>query len=335
MKFDKTGGLHNGDFPVEMNSIEVLNTEAVPKNEKLTLKNGETTPLNTRKGDTDEVRIEKGKLNKTESKFKGTVGGAVITFYMKSAGWCKSLITLLFFTLVAMTKVLADWFVGKWMSRELSLDEGTYPWIYLSIILTFGLLLLLRSLLYGITSSGASFILFKQLFHNILRRPLSFFDTTPSGQIINRCVGDVADVDLNLPSILEAFLNLSFTFIAAFVMLCVISPVHLLIVLLFMLVAKRSTQIFVNVTTELKRLNQIAKSPLISTIGEMISGTITIRQYSKIQYMKQKFIDNLEMFTITNGHLLFSVPYLRVRVKYLLFLVVSLSVVALYFNKSK
>ena len=50
--------------------------------------------------------------------------------------------------------------------------------------------------------------------------------------------------------------------------------------------------------------------------------------------MKQKFIDKLNMYMISEAHVNFSFPYLRVRVKYMLFLVVSLSIAALYFNKS-
>ena len=64
---------------------------------------------------------------------------------------------------------------------------------------------------------------------------------------------------------------------ASFVLLCIISPVHLVIILIFIIICKRSTQTFVKVSTDLKRLNQIAKSPLISTMGELINGSVTIR----------------------------------------------------------
>jgi hypothetical protein len=50
--------------------------------------------------------------------------------------------------------------------------------------------------------------------------------------------------------------------------------------------------------------------------------------------MKEKFIQNLDMFAVCLGHFSFSAAYLRVRVKYYLFLVVSLSIFGLYLNKS-
>lgn len=116
-------------------------------------------------------------------------------------------------------------------------------------------------------------------------------------------------------------------------MLCVISPFHLVLITLFIILTLRSTSVYVNVSTELKRMNQIALSPLISTVGEIIAGHITIRQYRKKEWMHQKFIQHLDLYTVTQGHLNLTIPYLRVRIKYLLMLVITLSVAALFFNK--
>jgi ATP-binding cassette subfamily C (CFTR/MRP) protein 10 len=140
-------------------------------------------------------------------------------------------------------------------------------------------------------------------------------------------------VDQTLPSTLESFLNISFIFLATFVLLCVLSPIHLIIILIFILASKKSTSIYVSVNTELKRLDQIARSPLISTIGEMINGSVTVKQYKKKDWMKQKFIRNLDMYTVTHGHLMLAYSYLRVRIKYLLFFVVAFSIGVLYVDK--
>jgi ABC-type multidrug transport system fused ATPase/permease subunit len=45
--------------------------------------------------------------------------------------------------------------------------------------------------------------LHQSMLTNILKSPMSFFDTTPSGRIVNRFSSDVAVVDNNLPQTLR------------------------------------------------------------------------------------------------------------------------------------
>jgi hypothetical protein len=88
-----------------------------------------------------------------EDKFDGTVGGDVISFYMRNAGSCKSIVTLLLFTVVITLKVGADWFVGKWMNFDFGFNRSTYPLIYLAIVLGFGVFTMIRSFVYGVTAA--------------------------------------------------------------------------------------------------------------------------------------------------------------------------------------
>lgn len=78
-------------------------------------------------------------------------------------------------------KLVSDWFIGAWVNKRFGLRDSIYPLIYLALVLLFGILSFVRSYVYGYTVSGGSINIFQKLLWNILRRPLSFFDTTPSG----------------------------------------------------------------------------------------------------------------------------------------------------------
>jgi len=78
-------------------------------------------------------------------------------------------------------KMTADWFIGAWIHKSMHLKPETYPRVYLLLIVLFGIVTVVKSLFYGYTQADGSVALFKKLFWNVLRRPLRFFDTTPSG----------------------------------------------------------------------------------------------------------------------------------------------------------
>lgn len=173
-------------------------------------------------------------------------------------------------------KLLADWFVGAWVRKSINLSPGSYPLVHLGIVIGFGLVTIIKSFFYGYTHAQGSVTFFSKLVWSVLRRPLRFFDTTPSGQIYNRCIKDIADIDQKLPTNLEMMLDFGFTFLATFALLSVISPVHLIIVLIFLAVCFKSTSTYVSVSTDLKRIHSLALSPVISTLGEIITGSTTI-----------------------------------------------------------
>lgn len=123
----------------------------------------------------------KGRLNVEEAKFEGTVTKDVILYYIQNIGGFKTFLTITLFLIVVGVKLASDWFIGAWVNRKFGFRESLYPLIYLGLVLAFGLLSVVRSCVYGFTITNGSLRISEKLLRNILRRPLSFFDTTPSG----------------------------------------------------------------------------------------------------------------------------------------------------------
>merc|ERR1740116_67557 len=82
-------------------------------------------------------------------------------------------------------------------------------------------------LLYLSTLTGAK-TLHSKMLSNILRNPLSFFDTTPQGRILNRFGKDVDVLDSQMPFILRGWMTCLLSVISTFLVIMVATPLAIL-----------------------------------------------------------------------------------------------------------
>lgn len=136
-------------------------------------------------------------------------------------------------------------------------------------------------------------------FHNkmaesVLRSPMSFFDTTPIGRILNRFTEDIGKIDMNLPWTIISFITTLLNGFVTFGVILSFLPLMLVVIVSLLFVYNYFRIRFVPTTRELKRLESIAKSPVLATIQESINGVETIKafhQRERFVYKSKKLID--------------------------------------------
>jgi len=77
----------------------------------------------------------------------------------------------------------------------------------------------------------ASRLIHNRLLVNILRLPMSFFDTTPSGRILNRFSKDIYTIDETIPRSLSEFLITVFDVINTIVVISYATPLFMVVIL--------------------------------------------------------------------------------------------------------
>lgn len=100
----------------------------------------------------------------------------------------------------------------------------------------FGLLLLAGIAVFGYSmavSVGGIFAsrrLHLDLLHNVLRCPMSFFEQTPSGNLVNRFSKEMDTIDSTLPQIIKMFMGSLFNVLGACVIILLATPVAAVVI---------------------------------------------------------------------------------------------------------
>eukprot|EP01128_Nolandella_sp_AFSM9_P006332 TRINITY_DN3225_c5_g1_i1.p1 TRINITY_DN3225_c5_g1~~TRINITY_DN3225_c5_g1_i1.p1 ORF type:complete len:1698 (-),score=443.16 TRINITY_DN3225_c5_g1_i1:254-4717(-) len=129
-------------------------------------------------------------------------------------------------------------------------------------------------------------VLHEAMLKRILRAPVSFFDTTPVGRILNRFGKDQYSVDESLPQTVGSAFRTSLSVLSVVIIIGTVTPAFLLAVIPLAYIYRFVQKYYLNSSREIQRLDSISKSPIFAMFSETIGGLSTIRAYQK----KDEFI---------------------------------------------
>lgn len=155
---------------------------------------------------------------------------------------------------------------------------GYYMGVYAALVVIFMLLIVWTSYT-TMVSAGvrASEQLHNMLLNNILRLPMSFFDTTPTGRIINRFSSDIFSIDEKLPWSFHDMFFCGVAVTGSLIVISVTTPVFLAIVPPIFVIYGFVMTYYIASSRAFKRIESVAKSPMYQHFSETLSGVSTIR----------------------------------------------------------
>jgi ABC-type multidrug transport system fused ATPase/permease subunit len=113
----------------------------------------------------------------------------------------------------------------------------------------------------------------------IFRSPMSFFETTPSGRILNRFSSDIYRVDEVLARTFNMLFSNSARAIFTMVVISTSTPAFLLFVIPLSYIYLSYQKYYLRTSRELKRLDSVTRSPIFAHFQESLGGISTIRAY--------------------------------------------------------
>ncbi|CAL1543597.1 unnamed protein product [Lymnaea stagnalis] len=261
----------------------------------------------------DDNKQEKFKLIEDEETDRGTLTWEVIHHYILSMGGYIVMFLVLFcFCLPVAGVTTAGWYLSYWLeqgagNQTLVVDNATITntrvvdnpdlGIYLMIYAGFIPLLIIVTIVrsFSITKAAlqASTNLHDVGFKKILQCPMSFFDVTPVGRIVNRFSADLDEIDVRLPMNAEIFLTNVLQVFGALAMIGYVSPWFLLAVIPLGILFFLLMIIFHVCVCELKCLDNVTRSPVISHMTASVQGLACIHAYHKTNDYIKKYCDLL------------------------------------------
>jgi len=130
---------------------------------------------------------------------------------------------------------------------------------------------------------------------SVVHAPVSFFETTPLGRIMNRFSKDIDTIDNTASDSLEMFLLSVANIGGAFVLIATVIPWFLAAVGVTMSVYYALALYYRASARELKRLDAILRSSLYAHFSESLTGLATIRAYGETERFRKESEDRVNI----------------------------------------
>ncbi|XP_062399832.1 ATP-binding cassette sub-family C member 12-like [Sardina pilchardus] len=276
-------------------------------------------------GQTADKTDSGNQLVKQEVSQEGSVTWQTYHQYCKAAGgYILFFFIMLSFALLVLTTIFGNWWLGYWLEQGSgvrnwtnSTDEGVsaadvslnpdlqfYQLVYGLSVVAMVIFSLIKGYSFTKAMLRASSRLHDTMFHKIMFSPMSFFDTTPTGRIMNRFSKDQDELDSSLPLNMENFLLHCLIITFTIVTIAAVFPFMLVALAVLGLVFVLILYLFKQSILEMKRMENVSRSPWISLTTSVIQGLSTIHAYDKreqyVELFKDKMDNNLNHFLLFN-----------------------------------
>uniref|UniRef100_A0A6B2KWK1 Uncharacterized protein n=1 Tax=Arcella intermedia TaxID=1963864 RepID=A0A6B2KWK1_9EUKA len=252
------------------------------------------------------------KLVEDEERKTGSVSWGIYLLYYKFAGIKTVFLIALFGSLTAGCALALNYWLTYWTNvssyyslvnttlanpvifDELSMGVYFYLVIYMMLGITQSLFFLSQSFTNSLVAVQAAKHVHHRMLKCIIRAPTSFYDTTPTGRILNRFGGDQYTIDVTLPFMLSIATSTIFGLLSILLIISSVTPIFLIVIIPLTFLYRYIQTYFLNSSRELQRLESISKSPIYALFSETLNGLSTIRGYGRSSAFYEDTLNRVE-----------------------------------------
>ncbi|XP_061235382.1 multidrug resistance-associated protein 1 isoform X4 [Neopsephotus bourkii] len=235
------------------------------------------------------------KLTEADTAKTGRVKATVYWDYMKAIGLFISFLSIFLFMCNHIASLASNYWLSLWTDDPVINGTQQYTNVRLGVYgalgISQGIAVFGYSMVVSIGGIFASRHLHLNLLHSVLRSPMSFFERTPSGNLVNRFSKEIDTIDSTIPPIIKMFMGSTFNVIGACIIILLATPIAAVIIPPLGLVYLFVQRFYVATSRQLKRLESVSRSPVYSHFNETLLGVSVIRAFEE----QKRFIKQNDM----------------------------------------
>ncbi|KAK1677416.1 hypothetical protein QYE76_038264 [Lolium multiflorum] len=234
------------------------------------------------------------KIIQEEEKESGQVSWNVYKLYITQAwGWWGVLLILAISLLSEVSRMASNYWLSYETSGGAIFDISMFLGVYVSIVAASVVLEFISILVIAFLGLKSAQAFFSKMFNSILRSPMSFFDTTPSGRILSRASADQSKIDTALLFYMGAGISMCISVVSSIAVTCQVAWPSVIAVLPLLLLNIWYRNRYIATSRELTRLQGVTRAPVIDHFTETFSGSPTIRCFEKVDEFYQINLDRI------------------------------------------
>ncbi|XP_058800223.1 ATP-binding cassette sub-family C member 4-like [Phymastichus coffea] len=172
-----------------------------------------------------------------------------------------------------------------------------YMYIYTAIVMSIFLVGIVRSFAFYQVCLSASQRLHDLVFGALIRATMRFFDTNPSGRILNRFSKDLGAIDELLPKATLDAGQIILAMWGSLIVTCTANKYFVIPIVVIGGIFYFIRKVYLKTSKNVKRLEGITRSPVFTHLNATLNGITTIRAYQAEKILKTEFDKLQDMHT--------------------------------------
>lgn len=269
-----------------------------------------------------------GNLTGQEVTQVGSVGLDVHLNFIRTMGM-NFMVALAIYIASSAFTISSNLWLSEWANdaRNDSLKNNTDQrnlrlGVYAGLGLGESVCVITSTILLNLACLRGSQLLHKRMLDRVLRAPMSWFNTTPSGRIMNRFSKDIDTVDVTIRFNVRLLMVIALRSVTSLILISVGSVYSIILIVPIVLLYFLFQIFYVSTSRQLKRIESTTKSPIYSHFNETIMGTSSIRAFRVSQEFILESNHRVDVNNISYYTGFVASRWLAIRLEFLGFIVV-------------
>jgi ATP-binding cassette subfamily C (CFTR/MRP) protein 4 len=206
--------------------------------------------------------------------------------WLREAGKLQMLFTVMLFVTTQVVRIFSDYWVRFWVNNKYGQSADWYLIRYGGIIALFGVMLIVRGIIFYVLSLKAARTFYSKLYKAIVEAPVLFFTKEPLGKILKSFSFDQDAVDDSLPDTAHITLIFFSIAITTTAIVCIVIPWCALLAAVVLVSWYVIQQFTNNASNKLKTACAETNSAAVVHASESMHGVAVIRAFGQEEFMR-------------------------------------------------